>query len=345
MLLPDPAAQAPLARPPLSPSPEPSPAPSQPYSSSRQGELFIIANPGSGEHDSRETRQLLARVFAEAGRDFRFVPVDRPQMLESACERAAAEAADAGGVLVAAGGDGTINAVAGAAWRKGCRLGVLPMGTFNYFGRSHGIPQDLEAAARALLDADVQAVQVGEVNGQLFLVNASLGLYPQLLQDREAFKQRFGRHRWVAVLSGLVTVFAWRRQLVLELEANGQRTLITTPTLFVGNNRLQLESIGIGQEVLHDLGNGDLVAVAARPIGSWQMLGLLLRGAFGRLGDADQVHSFAFSAMTVRVAGRRKVKFAADGEVRVLTPPLRFAVGGAPLQLMLPRAEDRVAVE
>lgn len=316
-----------------------------PIPSAGEGELFIIANTGSGEHDGVETRELLAGIFREAGRPFRFVPVDRPQALAAACERAAADAAGCGGVLVAAGGDGTINAVAGAAWRKGCRLGVLPMGTFNYFARNHGIPQDLEAAARALLLARAQPVQVGEVNGQLFLVNASLGLYPQLLQDREAFKQRFGRRRWVAIVSGLMTIFAWRRQLVLELEADGKRTVITTPTLVVGNNRLQLERIGMGKDVLHNLGSGELAAVLARPIGSWQMIGLLMRGALGRLGDADQVHSFAFSTMTVRVAGRRKIKFAADGEVRVLTPPLRFAVGASPLQLMMPRDEDRVAVE
>jgi len=307
--------------------------------------LFIVINPASGQHGITQTRELLAGIFLEAGRTHHFVPVASPRELQPASEQAAAQAASCGGVLVAVGGDGTINTVAGAARDAGCPLGLVPGGTFNYFARSHGIPQDQEAAARALLRAQPVDVQVGEVNGRLFLVNASLGLYPQLLQDREAFKKQFGRYRWVAVLSGLVTLFEWRRQLVLEIELDGERTVLTTPTLFAGNNRLQLERIGIEEAVTGRVGEGRLAAVAARPIGTLAMLGLLLRGAFGQLGDADQVQSFAFRSLTVRVRGTRKLKLAADGEVGVVTPPLQFAVAARPLALMLPAQEDRVPVE
>ena len=307
-------------------------------------ELFLIINPGSGEHDAAQTRDLLTAVFTQAGRKHRFVDLGKPPGLEAASDRAAADAAACGGALVGAGGDGTINAVASAALRHGCLFGVLPQGTFNYFGRTHGISQDLEAAARALLHAQEEPVQVGEVNGRVFLVNASLGLYPQLLQDREAFKQRFGRHRWVAVLSGLVTLFEWRRQLVLDIEEGGERRTITTPTLFVGNNRLQLDRIGIEGEASAATGTGRLTAVVVRPIGNLRMLGLLLRGAFGRLGEADQVDSFAFRSLTVRMR-RRRVKLATDGEVGVASTPLLFRIAAAPLRLLLPRLEDRVPVE
>ena len=307
--------------------------------------LSVVINPGSGEHDTRQTRELLARVFGEAGRRFEFVPVDSPRALEEASRKAALSAAQAGSVLVAVGGDGTLNTVAQAAWRAGCVLGVIPQGTFNYFGRGHGIAQEPEAAARALVLGRVEAVQVGEVNGRLFLVNASLWLYPQLLQDREAFKSQLGRHRWVAMLSGLVTLFEWRRRLRLEVELDGERTVLVTPTLFVGNNRLQLERIGIEPEVAGRVGEGRLAAVAARPVGTWRMLVLVLRGAIGRLGEAQQVQSFAFRTLTVRVRGMRRMKVAADGEVGVMKPPLRFSVSATPLQLVVPRAEDRVAVE
>ncbi|RYX91278.1 MAG: diacylglycerol kinase [Comamonadaceae bacterium] len=306
------------------------------------GELFIIINQGSGRHDGGETREVLSRIFTEAGRKFRFVDMDGRQPMQAKCNQAARGAVEAGGILVAAGGDGTINAAASAAWQAGCRLGVLPQGTFNFFGRTHGIPQDLEAAARALLQARSEQTQVGTVNGRLFLVNASLGLYPQLLQDRETFKNRIGRRRWVAFLSGLFTIFSWHRQLVLELESGGERTTIVTPTLFVGNNALQMKLVGLEESVAARVGQGELAAVTTRPIGSWQILALLLRGAFSGLGDADQVRSFSFRKLVVRMPGRRKVKFAADGEVQVLTPPLTFEVSAKPLQLMLPREEDRV---
>ena len=308
-------------------------------------ELFIVINPGSGDQDAQERRNVLERVFGEAGRRFRFVELEGPWNLAEAAEAACSLAELNGGIVVAVGGDGTINTVAQAVWKRGCILGVLPQGTFNLFGREWGIAQDLETSARALLEARSQPVQVGQINHRLFLVNASLGLYPQLLQDREEFKRQFGRKRWVAVLAGLKTIFHWRRQLKLEIELDGRRTLVTTPTLFVGNNRLQLERVGMEPDVASKVGEGCLAALMAKPIGTWTMVWLMVRGVFGRLGDAEQVRSFAFRTLTVRMPRMRRAKVAADGEVGAMTPPLVFQVAERPLFLMVPRPEHRAPVE
>lgn len=308
--------------------------------------FVIVINPHSGEHALAETRAKLSAVFAEARREYEFAP-SRPGAsdVQAVCDWAAHRARERGAVLVAAGGDGTLNAAAQAALAQGCPMGVIPQGTFNYFARTHGIPQVAEAAARALLRATVEPVQVGLANGHLFLVNASLGLYPQLLQDRETFKQQLGRRRWVAMVAALVTLFEWRRQLTLEVEAEGDVVVLRTPTLFVGNNRLQLERTGIAPEVAGRVGQGRLAAIVPRPIGSWAMLGLVLRGALGRLGDAEQVDSVALRSINVRPWGARRVKIATDGEVRWTTAPLRFEVSPQPLLLMMPAPQDRVPVE
>ncbi|RYF39042.1 MAG: diacylglycerol kinase, partial [Comamonadaceae bacterium] len=142
------------------------------HKNSTRGEFFVVINPGSGEHDLSETHGLLERVFGEAGQPFSFVHIADPAELESESVAAAARALACDGALVAVGGDGTINAVARAAWEKGCKMGALPQGTFNYFGRANGISQDLETAARALLRAQEGAAQAGLINGRLFLVNA-----------------------------------------------------------------------------------------------------------------------------------------------------------------------------
>lgn len=307
--------------------------------------LHVVINAGSGEHDAQQTQAILEEVFRAAGHDAQFVRLGDPADLAEACERAAAQAAEDGGVLVAAGGDGTINMAAAAALRHGCALGVIPQGTFNYLARDHGIPLDAQAAARALVRARPQPVQVGLVNDRVFLVNASLGLYPQVLQDREAFKARLGRRRWVALLSGVATVFRWHRRLRLEIELDGVRTMLTTTTLFVGNNRLQVEQVGLEEEVAQRTGRGRLAGVVTRPVGAWTMLWLALRGALGRLGDADQVETFSFHELQVRVLGARRVKVATDGEVLVMAPPLRFAAAAQRLLLMVPGPEDRVPRE
>src|SRR5690606_5437963 len=185
-------------------------------------------------------------------------------------------ARDQGGAVVAVGGDGTLSAVAQGVLDAGLPFGIVPQGTFNYFGRTYGISQDTEAAARALLAARPEPVQVGLVNDRLFLINASLGLYPQLLEDREAYKKRYGRSRVVALWSALMTLARAHRQLSLQLEHQGQTRTLRTPTIVVGNNALQLEQIGIAEA--DALRQGQLVAMGVRPVGTLALYGLVLRG-------------------------------------------------------------------
>lgn len=310
----------------------------------KSGPLFVVLNAASGHKDTDAERQVLADVFTDAGRAFEFLQFDDPASIARVSAKAVASAKAKGGVVVAAGGDGTINAVAAAVLRSGCPFGVLPQGTFNYFGRTHAIPQDARAAACALLGASVSPVTVGQVNGRVFLVNASLGLYPQLLEDREAWKQQFGRSRMVAFASGLVTILKARGQLKLDIELAGQTSALRTPTLFIGNNYLQLSQVGIDEAHAQAVNRGALTGIAVRPIGTLALLGLLARGVIGRLGDADNINSFSFRKLKVTMRGKRLVKVATDGEITWMTPPLIFEVADTPLLLMVPAAADRAAV-
>lgn len=310
----------------------------------RHGQLYIVLNTASGGKDTGQERQILAEVFNSAGREFEFLQFDNPANIACVSAKAVALAKEKGGVVVAAGGDGTINAVAAAVLHSGCPFGVLPQGTFNYFGRANAIPQDARAAATALVGASISPVTVGEVNGRVFLVNASLGLYPQLLEDREAWKHQFGRNRWVAFASGLATILRARGQLKLDIELAGKTTLLRTPTLFIGNNHLQLFRVGIHEANADAVNRGELTAIAVRPMGMMSLLGLLARGLIGRLGDADNIDSFSFRKLNVGMRGKRRVKVATDGEITWMTPPLVFQVADAPLLLMVPAPADRAEV-
>ncbi len=318
--------------------------PDKAHRAARDGPLYIVLNTASGNKDTDQERAVLAKVFNSAGRRFEFLQFDDPANIASVSARAVTLAKENGGVVVAAGGDGTINAVASAVLRSGCPFGVLPQGTFNYFGRANAIPQDAQAAAVALVSASISPVAVGEVNGKLFLVNASLGLYPQLLEDREGWKQQFGRSRLVAFASGLATIFQARGQLKLEIELAGKTTLIRTPTLFIGNNRLQLSRVGIPEAQADALSRGELAGIAVRPMGTLSLLGLLARGLIGRLGDADNVDSFSFRKLKVGMRRRRRVKVATDGEITWMKPPLVFQVADTPLLLLVPAPNDRAEI-
>jgi diacylglycerol kinase family enzyme len=300
--------------------------------------FYVVLNAGSGHAETELRCSTIRDVLAAAGRRCQLEVVHDAAQLGAAARRMAARAAADGGILVAAGGDGTLNTVAHEAVQARCPFGVLPQGTFNYFGRTHRIPEDLAEAVHAMLRARVRPVQIGLLNDRIFLVNASVGLYPRLLEEREIDKRQYGRSRVVALLSAIKTALRPHRNLRITLELDGKVRHVRTPTLFVGNNRLQMEQVGM-PPLEHALGEGQLAAIAPKPVGKLRMLGLLLRGALGRLGETDDVVAFAFRSMTVRaplLSGRRRLKVATDGEVCKMALPLRFQVLEGSLALLVP---------
>jgi diacylglycerol kinase family enzyme len=299
--------------------------------------LYIVLNVGSGKSEKSEVRRVIESVLASAGRTFSVLEVSEAGELSRVAQSAVAEARATNGIVVAAGGDGTINTVAQATLGSDCSFGVLPLGTFNYFSRAHGIPSDVDQACRILLGTSAFQVQVGLVNDRVFLVNASLGLYPRLLEEREEAKSRLGRSRLVAMGAALKTLVTAHLRLRLDIDSKRGKRRLVTPTLFVGNNRLQLERIGFSGQALDQ---HRLTAVTLAEVGVFGMLLLVVRAMFGRLADAEEVESFDFDQMTVRsrFAGRR-IKVATDGEVELLSAPLSFRV--APHALWLIRPSER----
>lgn len=300
----------------------------------------FVVNAAAGSSDAATKRAAIESVLHEEGRrgELHFCA---PAELAHAARDAAAKAAASRTAVVAVGGDGTLNTVAQAAHAAACAMGVVPQGTFNYFARTHGIPADAAEAVRLLLHAEPLPVQVAGINDRVFLVNASLGLYPDLLEDREAFKARFGRSRGVAFMAACATLLRAQRRLRLHIETAGKARDVQTLTLFVSNNRLQLEQLGAEPEdsLAGTPGDGSVAALVLRPIGTLSMLGLMLRGAMGRLGEAAGVECFEFERLVVRPTlplRRRRVKVAFDGEVTVMRPPLDFRVLAEPLYLLKP---------
>lgn len=297
--------------------------------------LRFVVNAAAGREQAAAKREAIVAALREAGHRGADIAIVPPREVEAAARRAAERAAADRGAAIAVGGDGTINTVAQAAWEAGCTMGAIAQGTFNYFARSHGLPEDAGAAVRALFDARPQPVQVARVNQRLFLVNAGLGLYPEMLENREAWQARWGRSRAVSLAAAATTLATYRRGLRLTLEHAGSVRRLRTPTLFVGNNRLQLAQVGLPTAP----DRGRIAAVVLQPIGPLALLGLMLRGALGRLGDAESVEPLECQRLAVRPAwplSRAGMKVSIDGEVVRLAPPLVFEVAPRPLQLLKP---------
>ena len=305
------------------------------------GKIFLVYNSRAGRREGAEVLEVIERALREAGRSYEVLRLARGRETDAAAARAARDAASSGGIVAAAGGDGTLNSVARAAFEADVAFGAVPLGTFNYFARENSIPLEPAEAAALLARGEPQPVQAGLVNDHLFLVNASLGVYPVLLEDREAFKAQYGRTRWVALLAALSTLLTRTHpRIVLRIRAGGEERTVRASTLFVGNNPLQLERLGIPEAQAVEA--GQLAAIRVRPSNAWGLLKVLLHGTVGRLGASAGVEAFAFREMEVAplVSGRRApmIKVATDGENRRMSLPLVFRVAPRPLRLIRPPA-------
>lgn len=304
----------------------------------QQPPLYIVFNVASGSGDGQQNQRIMQDILREAGRDHEFFLVTDPRKIDENAERAAQMAVRNGGAVVVAGGDGTIKAAAQATLTTGQPFGIVPQGTFNYTSRAHGIPLDTAEATRALLAAKPKRMQVGLVNDHVFLVNASLGLYPQVLQDRETYKKQFGRYRTVAFASAVATILRGNGLLSLELEHDNVREKVHTPSLFIGNNALQLEQTGLPEAEV--IGRQQLAGVVLSESNPRSHLALMVRGVLGQLGSVESLRRFTFNRLSVRprLRGVRKLKVALDGEVHWMKPPLVFRVAPQPLWLLAPEA-------
>lgn len=254
-------------------------------------------------------------------------------------ERAAA-AVDAGcDLVIAAGGDGTIGAVAGALAGRDATLGVLPLGTLNHFARDLGISFDLAKAAQVIASGRVRTIDLASVNGRIFVNNSALGLYPLMVSDREVQQQRLGRSKRLAMLVAGVRTLArmQHHRLALTVNDEGKRP-IDTPLLFVGNNDYRLDASAPGQR--DSIADGQLCVIALRRMGRLGLFAALVRALAGRSREGDMIRLGPPSHEIVtrlRVASRRRLlTISCDGETLRLPPPLDYAILPGALRVVAP---------
>ena len=235
-------------------------------------------------------------------------------------------------MIVAAGGDGTASAVARAAVDAGAIFGVIPLGTLNHFARDAGIPANLDEAAKVVAAGYARHLDVGEINGRIFLNNASVGLYPRLVWEREQ-EQRQGRGKWTAF--GIALVRTWRRYrtVVVRLTVDGREHTRRTPFVFIGNNEYVAEGLHLGGR--DGLDRGQLSLYVAPRRGRFEILALPFQAIAGRLSDDVKFESFLAGEVSIE-ADRPRISVALDGEIAVLRPPLRCRTRPGVLRTIVP---------
>ncbi len=281
-------------------------------------DVAVILNPGSGSSGGEDTAARLIELFATRGREATILAAGPGRSVVDQARRAVKEGCR---VAVAAGGDGTVNAVAGAVAGTETPLGVIPLGTLNHFAKDLDLPFKLEDAVQLIAQGATRRVDVGEVNGRVFVNNSSLGVYPRIVALRRR-SGASGRGKWLAALWATMAVLRRRPFMAVRIRTPEETLLRRTPFVFVGNNEYRMSGIDAGSRESLTGGRLALYVMHAE-----RRRSLLLLGWRVVLQGVDRVRELElFQVEEAVIETRGRVGVALDGEVRAMTPPLTYRI-------------------
>lgn len=295
--------------------------------------LHLIANSRSGRGNGASLPDLARKMCHELGAELSIYDVDHPRDLAKRAKEAVDKSVDENDIIVAAGGDGTLRTVAEVLRGSKASFAAIPTGTFNYFARSHGLPLDPEAAIRIALTEKAQPVQLGEINGRVFVINASLGLYARSIEEREAKRKVFGRFRFVSLVSTLNTLLSRHRNLHVHIDGAPEIERLKTPLIFVGNNALQLENLKL--KVAGCIDQHKLAVLLLKPVSRLAMARVLWRGLTKTLTHEEKLISFCADEMTIETKIKQQT-VALDGEMFEMKSPYTVRVLKDAVKLVKP---------
>lgn len=294
----------------------------------------IILNASSGTDDKNGLDRRLADFFAAREVPARIIAMESGADIPGLARRVLEES---DGPIVAGGGDGTVNAVASALVDTGRTFGVLPLGTLNHFAKDLGLPLELEPAAQVLIDGAPIPVDVGEVNGRIFLNNSSLGLYPALVNRRERLQERLEYGKWPAFVRATLSALSRYPFIEARIRVDGRELVRHSPFIFIGNNQYCIEGFDIGERSRLDSGWLWLYAIhETGRLGLFRFAFHALRHSLREQRDFD-----CLCATQIRIHARRRwLRVATDGEVGFMELPLHYRIRPGALRVLVPRRDN-----
>ena len=291
--------------------------------------IEIIINAGSGSVEDEKVKRQLTDLFAQNGVSAKIRLAEKGSDIIGLAEKAVKGDAE---IIVAGGGDGTISAVASVIYKTGKTLGVLPLGTLNNFSKDLEIPQNLDEAVEIICANRTKMLDVGEVNGRVFINNSSIGLYPQIVKRREK-QQRLGRGKWRSAFWAALKILKSSPFFAVKLETEKGVQIVKTPFVFVGNGEYEMDLLNIGRRAKID--DGKLSVYFLHRSGRKGLFMLVLRTLLGRLRQARDFEEVNVEEITFETK-KKQILVAFDGEVETLQTPLHYKIHPKSLRVVVP---------
>jgi diacylglycerol kinase family enzyme len=320
-----------------------SPLSSKPPAAAAIGRVTALLNSGAGAFNQQlaeEVRDAMAAAFAQRGVELDIAFVDGEGLrdaAQAALSQAKRREIDA---IVVGGGDGSIRTVASVLAGSNVPLGVLPLGTLNHFAKDLGIPLDGEAAVAVIAAGHTRTIDLAEVNGDIFINNSSIGIYPYMVIDRERRRATHKLAKWMAMVPAFFRMLRHFPRRRLRIRAEGWDRPYRTPCLFVGNNEYGTELFMLRRRRRMD--SGKLWLYVVKPRGPLEFLWMVWRLCFGHMNEERDLDTFQLSEVEIDAKSSR-LPVALDGDVGIMRPPLRYRSRPGALRVIVPgtAAKDR----
>ena len=215
----------------------------------------------------------------------------------------------------------------------GVPLGALPLGTLNHFAKDLGIPLQVEEAAATIAAGHTRVVDLAEVNGETFINNSSIGIYPYMVIDRKRRKARHKLAKWMAMVPAFFRMMRHFPRRRLRISAEGFARPYRTPCLFVGNNEYGMELFTFGRR--QRLDSGKLWFYVVKPREPLEFFWMVCRLCFGRMDQARDLDTFQLAEAEIS-AKTSRLPVALDGEVRIMHTPLHYRSRPRALRIIVP---------
>jgi diacylglycerol kinase family enzyme len=278
----------------------------------------------------------MAQTIAEIARAHRHKP-DVKLVHGSEITEALLAARDNNNAVLAGGGDGTVSTAASHFAGHRTALGILPLGTMNLFARALGIPLKLEQAVEALITGEKRQIDIGEVNGEIFVHHVTLGLHPRIVaaRERERYRSRLGKK--LAGLKVWWKLLHRAPRMKLRLAVDSDRVKLKTASLIIANNRF-VERLG-GLPYTEMPEGGKLALYAAQTRDWKELLAMSAEASFGKWESNSKLDFLEGREITIH-ARRSKLRASIDGELVYLRTPMTAKIRRSSLWVLCPASAE-----
>ena len=239
--------------------------------------------------------------------------------------------------ILISGGDGTVATAASVLMETPAELAILPGGTLNHFARDLGVSTDAAEALALAMGGTCRGVDVGTVNGRVFLNTSSVGAYVRFVRIREHLERQFG-YRIASALAAF-RLLLQLRLIAVEVEVDGKPRIYRTPMVFIGVGERELQLPTLGSRVPD--GKRGLHVMVVQGRSRARLLALALAAVARGVKSVARTPEFdSFLVERCKITVRRPGSVAVDGELVSMTTTLEYELRRDALSVVCPAKDS-----